>query len=158
MQRKTAPALTIVEIIVAVTIASILIILSIPIFKGAYASFRFENSANKIVSLMRYAQEIAVTEQEPYKMELYPQENKFQLVLDEKTQKMRELVVPRDYEVDTDILILVFNPVGGIEILNREMDPLKGTLSVGSIKLKDRKGHAAEIELWSYSGNITFKP
>ncbi|MCM8778927.1 MAG: hypothetical protein NC898_06855 [Candidatus Omnitrophica bacterium] len=154
---KINKGFSIVELGVSIIIVSIFVLISLPVFKETISSLQFENLAQRIVSFLRYAQELAVTQNKPYKLEVYKDEKRLFLVTDEKTQRGKELIIPRDYTFSTEILILVFNPVGGIEILNKEMDPLKGTLLKGAFKLKDKRGREAGIELWSYAGNVIYK-
>ncbi|MCM8765692.1 MAG: prepilin-type N-terminal cleavage/methylation domain-containing protein [Candidatus Omnitrophica bacterium] len=145
------------ELWMSIVIVSLLVAISLPLFRETFSALQFENSANKIVSLLRYAQELAVTRNKPYKMEVYKEEKRLVLIFDEKREEGKEFKLAEGYDLATEILILVFNPVGGIEILNKEMDPLKGTLLKSAFRLKDKRGREAEIEIWSYSGNVLYR-
>lgn len=154
---KINKGFSILELWISIVIVSILVGISLPLFRETFSSLQFENFVHKIISFMRYAQEMAITHNKAYKMEVYKEEKRLVLILDEKKQEGKEFKFAKDYNFDTEILILVFNPVGGIEILNKEMNPLKGTLLKSAFKLEDKRGREAEIEIWSYAGNVIYR-
>ncbi len=89
MRRLSQHGMTFLEIMIAMTILSVLAIFTIPNMKGPHAFNKLRAGSREIVSLMRMARSTAVLNEVEVILELDEEENRYRLNLDNVARKRR---------------------------------------------------------------------
>ena len=124
---------TIIEILSVVIIVSLLLIASLPQFRGSYRSLKFKSATNDIISLIRLAQSKALTEREKdFKIAVSPDENKMELLSFDSVEKTLRL--PRGITIDSNIKEIVLDKISGETLI---LTPSDEWASSGNISVID---------------------
>lgn len=76
-RRHPAPGFTLLELIVVLTIITIMSASVLPVFNGTFGSVRRNHAIRDFVASMRYAQERAITETREYRIIIDPDNNSY---------------------------------------------------------------------------------
>jgi len=143
-----------IEVMIVGVIMVIIFTVAVVNFQGIFKSAGFENTAQKVVSFLRYAQTYAVTHQKQYTMDILPDENKLVVKLDD--DKELKLELPENYSMETDAAKIVFGYTGGFDIADAN-DPKNFNKTVGTITITNKEGKQAKVEFWAFGGYIRVK-
>ena len=127
---------TLTELLVIIGIIGILTLISIPAFRLFQPTLQLSSLSRELVSDLRYAQQLTLTEQIEYCIKFFPLEKKYQLLQCEETTPLKEKVLP---EENTDLTVVGFtdnevryNPYGAVS-------------EEGTITLKNSKNETKTI-------------
>lgn len=98
---------TLIELLVIIGIIGILVLISVPAFRTFQPFFQLSGTTRNLVSNLRYTQQLAVTEQVEYCLQLpsnFPTDKKYQIIQCEETQPIKESSFP------DEIINLTINP------------------------------------------------
>lgn len=144
-------AFTVAEVLIVAIIIAVTIIILIPNIRGVYHRLQLEFLVQKIVAFCHNIQEEAITTSQRIILEIIADDNKLKVRLPDG--KVKEFLIPKDYDLETDIWRAIFDGFGAILFL----DPVKdGVKENGYILVKDKKGRHREILLYS-TGSIYMK-
>ena len=85
---------TLIEILIVIGIIVILVGISLPVFKRFQPRFQLSGAVRGLVSDIRYAQQLAVTEQTEYCLRFFPLEKKYQIIQCDQGQLLFEKFFP----------------------------------------------------------------
>jgi prepilin-type N-terminal cleavage/methylation domain-containing protein len=142
---------SLIEILLVAILISILIVLFIPNFRKTYQRLRLEFFAQRVMSFCRTAQNYALTKGKRIMMVIPSEGDK--LIIEFSPKEVKELKIPKEYEMETDIWHAIFDGFGAILFINPTEE---GVRTNGYLKLIDKHGREVEIDLY-LSGNIVFK-
>ncbi len=144
MKKFSKKSFTLVEILVVIGILGILVSISIPIMRNFQPGLQLRNSTQEIISDLRYAQQLTITQQREYCVRFFPAEKKYQIIQCEATQFLKEKVLPQEIKT---LSISVFT--------NNEIryNPYGAVREEGTITLENYKGET-KIILFRRSGFI----
>ena len=137
--------MTLLELILVMVILSTVLAMAAPSLRGFFASRRKEDAAAQILVLTQFARSQAISEGIVYRLNFDTQERTYWLTAQKagmfeplKTGFGRILEFPKDLAVELDgieqeddDIFLAFTPYG--------------TVTAGTVRLIDRRGHAVEI-------------
>lgn len=108
---------TIAELMVSISIVTLIILISIPVFITYQKGSKLKSEARLLVSNLRLAQQLAVTEQKIYNFVIYPVTKKYQIVNSETSTIYKEVTLDNEVNI-SEISGLTnntaqFNPTGG---------------------------------------------
>jgi len=111
---------TLTELLTVIGIMAILLLIGIPVFRAYRPSLQLSGSVRELITDLRYAQQLAVTEQVDYGIRFFIAEDKYQIIkhvaeeelLEEK--KLPSQVSFHQTEDLTDDRVL-FNPYGAVK-------------------------------------------
>jgi len=152
LDNKHLTGFTLIELIIVGIIVSILVMMSLVSFRGFYRATEFENTVDKIVSFIKNAQTMAVSEWRGKNVVILPDKNKLILELEGDNA---EFELPYDYSMESDVIGLSFDGMGGFDCIDAEDSSI--AKSSCWIEVKNSDGDEAKIELWGYGGYIKVK-
>ena len=128
---------TLIELLIVLAIIGILVGVSIPVYRQFQPTIQLNGAVRTLVTDLRYAQQIAVTEQINHCFQLFLTEKKYQIVQCGQTQPLLEVVLPNEIESlsanFTDDKV-EFNPYGAVK-------------ESGTIILENTKNQTKTIEV-----------
>lgn len=77
---KSQKSFTLIEILIVIGIIIILAGISIPMFRNYQPTLQLNGAVRNLISDLRYAQQLAVTEQDEYCVRFFPSEKKYQII------------------------------------------------------------------------------
>ncbi|MDD2807072.1 MAG: hypothetical protein PHW95_00940 [Patescibacteria group bacterium] len=109
---------TIAELMVSISIVILITIISIPVFITYQKSSKLKSEARLMVSNLRLAQQLAVTEQKIYDFVIYPVTKKYQIINSTTGTVYKEASLDGEINI-SEISGLTnntvqFNPTGGV--------------------------------------------
>ncbi len=111
---------TLTEILIIIVIILILILISIPYFRTLQPAIQLSGAVREIVSDLRYAQQMAVTEQIEYGIRFIDDFNEYQIIRYKETEEVvQSKKLPATvvfYEIDGFVENqAIFNPYGAVK-------------------------------------------
>ena len=91
-KQDSKKAFTLIELLIVVVIVSILVVITVPRFRGSFEFIRFENSVRNFTKLVRYGQDLAVIYRRHYRLKVEEREGAFWLEHEGKTKGRFEKV------------------------------------------------------------------
>ena len=91
-KKDSKKAFTLIELLIVVVIVSILVVITVPRFRGSFEFIRFENSVRNFTKLVRYGQDLAVIYRRHYRLKVEAREGAFWLEHEGKTKGRFEKV------------------------------------------------------------------
>lgn len=128
---------TLIEMLIIIGIIAVLVGIGIPVFRSFQPVIQLNGAVRDLVTDLRYAQQIAITEQVNHCLQLFLTEKKYQIVQCGQTQPLLEVVLPNEVEFlsanFTDDKV-EFNPYGAVK-------------ESGTIVLENTKNQTKTIEI-----------
>ncbi|MCH7504760.1 prepilin-type N-terminal cleavage/methylation domain-containing protein [PVC group bacterium] len=152
-KKDSKKAFTLIELLIVVVIVSILVVITVPRFRGSFEFIRFENSVRNFTKLVRYGQDLAVIYRRHYRLKVEEREGAFWLEHEGKTKGRFEKVsgkwgkkyfIPSFVDLKTDKKEYVFyldgrSQTGEVEFEFRDRYTY-------TVKLLGTRGHVEIIE------------
>jgi len=135
---KIQRGFTLTEILIVIGIIVVLIGISIPVFRQFQPTLQLSGAVRTLVTNLRYAQQLAVTEQVNHCLQLFLTERKYQIIQCDQTEPLLEITLPDE--------ISSFSATGFTS--NKiEFNPYGAVKEKGDITLKNTEGKAKTIDV-----------
>lgn len=112
-------SLTLIEILIIIGIIAIIVGVSVPVFNIFQPTLQLNGAVRNLTTNLRYTQQLAVTEQINYCLQLFLPEKKYQIIQCDKTQPMIEVYLPEKIkQITSDGFTnnkVEFNPYGSVK-------------------------------------------
>jgi len=130
---------SLIEFLIVISIIGILVGISIPVFKQFQPSLQLNGAVRNLVTDLRYTQQLTVTEQVEYCLQLFKSEKKYQIIQCGETQPIKEVSLPGE------IIELTINPA----LANDEVryNPYGAVKEHANITLKNTENETKTIEV-----------
>ncbi len=119
MKKFSKKSFTLVEILVVIGILGILVSISIPIMRNFQPGLQLRNSTQEIISDLRYAQQLTITQQREYCVRFFPAEKKYQIIQCGSSEFLSEISLPDGIRSITTSGFtndeIEFNPYGAVK-------------------------------------------
>lgn len=92
LRRRTHDAFTLLELLIVIFIISIVLGLSMPLFRKTFSDMKLTASAQDIVSILRYAQERAIVEDAVFRLNLDTSKGEYWLTKAKKEEGKSALI------------------------------------------------------------------
>ncbi|MBI3290875.1 hypothetical protein HYZ76_01175 [Candidatus Falkowbacteria bacterium] len=134
----TKKGFSITELIVVIGVITLISIISVPLFINYQKTTKLRNEARLMATNIRYAQQLAITEQNIYNFKLYTSTNSYQITNNETSEIILDISLDEEVTIDeinsfTDNTIQ-FNPTGAV-------------LETGYISLTNSKNQFSTLEI-----------
>lgn len=109
---------TLTEILIVIAIIAVLVGITIPVFRTFQPTIQLNGAVRVLVSDLRYAQQMAVTEQINHCLKLFLSEKKYQIVQCGETEAILEKTLPSEIESFSATFTnneVEFNPYGAVK-------------------------------------------
>jgi prepilin-type N-terminal cleavage/methylation domain-containing protein len=101
MNLRVKKGLTLIEIMVAIGIISILALISIPAFRTYKPKLEMSGTVRELAGDLRYVQQMAVTEQKEYCIKFFPSERKYQTLQCGAATFLKEKIISEEIQTLT---------------------------------------------------------
>jgi len=117
---KEERAFTLTEILVVIGVIFILISIGVPVFRAYRPGLQLSGSSRELITDMRYAQQMAVTEQIDHGIRFFVDEDKYQIIRyapEEEILKEKNLPPEVSFQQINDLTDdrALFNPYGALK-------------------------------------------
>lgn len=115
---KKTKGFTLIEILVTIAIIAVLVGITIPVFRSFQPTLQLSGTVRALASDLRYTQQMAVTEQINYCLQLFLLEKKYQIVQCGQTQPILEKTLPDEivsFSANFTNNEVEFNPYGAVK-------------------------------------------
>jgi len=127
---------TLAELLVIIGIIGILVSLTMPALRNFQSTLKLNGVSRELISDIRYAQQLAITEQLEYCVQFFPSEKKYQLIQCGGAIPIKELLLPEE------ILSLSVNNFTDDEI---RYNPYGAVQEEGNVVLENTKNETKTI-------------
>lgn len=137
----TKKSFTLIEILIVIGIIVILAGISVPIFKNYQPTLQLNGAVRNLISDLRYAQQLALTEQIEYCLQFptnFPTDRKYKIIQCSGGQPLKEVSLP-DKITNLSFTDFLDNQV--------EFNPYGAVKKSGTITLKNTKGDEKIIDV-----------
>lgn len=131
-------AFTLIELLIVIGLIGILFLITIPALRAFQPSLQLNGATRNVVSDLRWAQQLTVTEQVEYCLQFFPSEKKYQILQCGEATPIKEVFLP---EKITTLSVsgftndeVRFNPYGAVK-------------ESGTISLENTKDKIKSIEV-----------
>jgi type II secretory pathway pseudopilin PulG len=149
-----ARGISAIEVMIVGIITAIIITVAVVNFRGVMQSSLLENTAQKVISFLHYAQTYSVTKWRQIIVEILPDEKMLVMKLDE--QESKEFILPNKFSMESDVSKLMFDYSGSFDLYDAN-DPKNMNKLTGKITVIDDEARKADIDLWGFGGYIRIK-
>ncbi len=129
---------TLIEILIVIGIIIVLAGIGIPVFRSIQPSVQLNGAIRNLVSDLRYAQQLTVTEQVKYCLRFFPLEKRYQIIQCEEERSLSEVFLPDE--------IITLTTTGFIDN-EIEFNPYGAVKKSGTITLENSKNRIKTIEV-----------
>jgi prepilin-type N-terminal cleavage/methylation domain-containing protein len=129
---------TLIEILIVITIIAIIAGISVPAFRSFQPDFQLSGAVRDLVSDLRYAQQLTVTEQINYCLKFFLAEKKYQIIQCGQNQPLLEKLFPEGIKALT---------VNGLTDNKVEFNPYGAVKEDGTIILENTRDKTKTIEV-----------
>lgn len=98
---KSSKGFTFIELLIAISVIGILTLISVPTFRTIQPTLQLSGVSRELISDLRYAQQITVTEQVEYCVLFFPTDKKYQIIRCGGTQPIKEKIFPDEIQTVT---------------------------------------------------------
>lgn len=131
-------AFTLVEILVVISIIGLILVLSIPLVNNAQKSSILRNEARQMATDLRYAQQLAVTEQIIYNVVFSTSTNSYQIINSVTSEVIKTSDINQEVSIDD---------VTGFTNETVQYNASGAVITIGEIKLLNTKNESSTVEL-----------
>ncbi len=128
--KKSGAGFTFIELLIAISVIGILAIVAIPGFRAFQPTLQLSGISRELISDLRYAQQITVTEQVEYCVVFFPIERKYQIIQCGGTQPIKEKILPGEIQTIT---------ISGFTNNEVRYNPYGAVREAGTITLENTK-------------------
>lgn len=129
---------TLIELSIVISIIALLALITIPILANYQKTAKLRNEARLFATNIRYAQQLAITEQNIYSVKIFTISNSYQIV-NEGTSS-----IIKDVTFDTAVTIGEINSLTNDTI---QFNPTGAAVETGNIALINAKNQTSTIEI-----------
>lgn len=129
---------TLIELSIVISIIALLALITIPILANYQKTAKLRNEARLFATNIRYAQQLAITEQNIYSVKIFTISNSYQIV-NEGTSS-----IIKDVTLDTAVTIGEINSLTNDTI---QFNPTGAAVETGNIALINAKNQTSTIEI-----------
>jgi prepilin-type N-terminal cleavage/methylation domain-containing protein len=119
MSLKIKKGVTLIELLVVIGILGILTLMSVPVFRAYGPKLGLSGSTQELVSDLRYAQQMSVTEQKEYSIKFFPADKKYQILKYGTGIILKEKILPGEIQsltvADLTDNEVVYNSYGAVK-------------------------------------------
>lgn len=133
---KKQSGLTLIELLIVIFIVGILVLIGSPAFKNFQPGLQLRSAARDLISDLRYVQQLAITEQLEYCLQIFPSEKKYQMFQCGQSEILEEKSFPEKIEQVT---------VSGLTDNEVRYNPYGAVAEGGSIILENSKGETKTV-------------
>jgi len=130
---------TLTETLIVIGIIVVLIGISIPVFRSFQPILQLSGSVRSLVANLRYVQQLAITEQVNYCLELFLAEKRYQVIQCGGTEPLLEVTLPSEIET-----LSATGFAGGNKV---EFNPYGAVKESGIIILENTENKRKNIEV-----------
>lgn len=129
---------TLIELSIVISIIALLALITIPILANYQKTAKLRNEARLFATNIRYAQQLAITEQNIYSVKIFTISNSYQIV-NEGTSS-----IIKDVTFDTAVTIGEINSLTNDTI---QFNPTGAAVETGNIALINAKNQTSTVEI-----------
>ena len=129
-------AFTLIELLVIIGIIMILALGTIPAIRNFQPTLKLNGVSRELISDIRYAQQLAITEQLEYCVRFFPLEKKYQIIQCEGANPVKEVLLPEE------IITISVNDLTDNEV---RYNPYGAVQEEGNIILENNKNETKTV-------------
>jgi len=127
---------TLIELLIIISVIGIITIISIPAFRFFQPTLQLNSISREIISDLRYAQQLSITEQIEYCVRFFPIEKKYKIIQCETAEILKEKPLPNEITTLT---------VTGFTDNQVRYNPYGAVAEAGTTTLENSKGQIKNI-------------
>lgn len=129
---------SLVEILVVISIIGTMALVSLPLLNGYQKSSRLKNEARALATDLRLTQQLAITEQKIYTLELDPNTNSYDIK--NSTQTIKSVIIHQEVAI---------SELSTLTDLTAQYNPTGAVAQTGLIYLTNTKNETSTVEIKS---------
>jgi len=131
-------AFTLIEILVVISVIGLVLVMSIPLVNNAQKSSKLRNEARQLATDLRYAQQLAVTEQIIYNVVFSTSTDSYQIINSETSEVIKTSDIDQEVSIDD---------VTGFINETAEFNASGAVITIGEIILINTKNETSTVEI-----------
>ena len=137
-KHKNGAGFTLIELSIVISIIALIALITIPMLANYQRTAKLRNEARLFATNLRYAQQLAITEQNIYSVKLFTTTNSYQII-NEGTNS-----VIKDVTLDSAVTIGEINSLTNDTI---QFNPTGAAVETGDVVLINTKNQTSTIEI-----------